>query len=258
MLPPDPAPPRTETGRILLTAVLVAALTGGVAGAVGTRLMDNRLAAASQPIAGTPTGSSEDLSSAAASVQRSVVSIDVRTATGGATGSGFVFDRLGHILTNAHVVANGTRVTVTLSTQRSLPARVVGADTTNDIAVLAIDASASPPPLAMGRSTSVRVGNTVLAVGSPLGLAGTVTSGIVSALNRQVRLGNGTPKGVVQTDASINPGNSGGPLVNARGQVIGVNTAIATLMQGGETGSIGIGFAIPIERATARAQQLLR
>jgi putative serine protease PepD len=242
--------------------VLVAALTGGVAGVVGTRMMDERLpVAASQPVSGTATAtgsSSEDLSSAAAGVQRSVVSIDVRTANGSGTGSGFVFDRAGHILTNAHVVQGGVRVTVTLSDQSSLPARIVGADVANDIAVLAVDASSSPPPLSMGRSVNMRVGNTVLAVGSPLGLAGTVTSGIVSALNRQVRLGNGTPKGVVQTDASINPGNSGGPLVNARGQVIGVNTAIATLMQGGESGSIGIGFAIPIERATARAQQLLR
>jgi putative serine protease PepD len=258
MLPPEPVRRGFETSRVLLAAVLMAALSGGVAGVAGTRLVDNQLAAASQSVSGTTTGTSEDLSSAAAIVQRSVVSINVRTATGSATGSGFVFDKAGHILTNAHVVANGLQVTVTLSNQRSLGARVVGADTTNDIAVLAIAASSSPPPLAMGRSTSVRVGNTVLAVGSPLGLAGTVTSGIVSALNRQVRLGNGTPKGVVQTDASINPGNSGGPLVNARGQVIGVNSAIATLMQGGETGSIGIGFAIPIERATARAQQLLR
>jgi putative serine protease PepD len=263
MLPPESEHPRSESGRsILISAVLVAALTGGVAGVVGTRMMDERLpVAASQPVSGTATAtgsSSEDLSSAAAGVQRSVVSIDVRTANGSGTGSGFVFDRAGHILTNAHVVQGGVRVTVTLSDQSSLPARIVGADVANDIAVLAVDASSSPPPLSMGRSVNMRVGNTVLAVGSPLGLAGTVTSGIVSALNRQVRLGNGTPKGVVQTDASINPGNSGGPLVNARGQVIGVNTAIATLMQGGESGSIGIGFAIPIERATARAQQLLR
>jgi len=261
MMPDEPEPPRSEGGRVLMAAVLTAALTGGVAGVVGTRLMDDRSpAAASQSISGTTTaaGGSEDLSSAAAGVQQSVVSIDVRTATGRSTGSGFVFDQAGHILTNAHVVANGVQVSVTLSDQRNLQARIVGADTTNDIAVLAIDASSSPRPLAMGRSANMRVGNTVLAVGSPLGLAGTVTSGIVSALNRQVRLGSGTPKGVVQTDASINPGNSGGPLVNARGQVIGVNTAIATLMQGGDSGSIGIGFAIPIERATARAQQLLR
>jgi putative serine protease PepD len=168
-----------------------------------------------------------------------------------------VIDRRGRVLTNAHVVGDeGGRVTVVLADQRRLPARVMGFDRANDLAVLAIPTAQSPAPLRFGRSAQVRVGEPVLALGSPLGLQGTITSGIVSALNREVRLGEGGAGGTaLQTDASINPGNSGGPLVNARGEVIGVNTANATLMRGGG-GSIGIGFAIPADRARAGAQRL--
>jgi S1-C subfamily serine protease len=185
-----------------------------------------------------------------------VVSVQVRRGIGGiASGSGFVVDVRGHIVTNDHVVEGGGTITVVGSDGRRRTARLVGRDPSTDIAVLRVDAGAGYRPLAFAPAGQTRVGEPVLAVGSPLGLSGTVTAGIVSALDRRVRLGGGARQTAVQTDASINPGNSGGPLVNARGEVVGVNTAIATLERGG---SIGIGFAIPIERARRVAQQLIQ
>ncbi|MEU5881457.1 trypsin-like peptidase domain-containing protein [Spirillospora sp. NPDC047279] len=256
---------------VLVTAALISALSGAVAGAAGavaTGLVGTKQAEA--PGTGRPVeadaGSTAvtqpgDLRSAAARVQQSVVSINVRGGSGRSTGSGFAIDDQGHILTNAHVVDGGRTFVVMLPDRTNVRASLVGADAANDIAVLSIGAASRLPPLAMGRSSSLRVGDQVLAVGSPLGLAGTVTSGIVSAAQRRVSLGNGRRQSAVQTDASINPGNSGGPLVNTRGQVIGVNTAIATLGQGadgGGSGSIGIGFAIPSERADAVARRLIQ
>ncbi|GAA2091422.1 hypothetical protein GCM10009780_35350 [Actinomadura alba] len=239
-------------------AILAAALTGGAAGIAGATLTSDRgLAPPAQSTAG-PVNGGGDLSDIAARVQPSVVSIEIRGTSSRGTGSGFVIDRGGHVLTNAHVVDGGGEVTVVLPDRRRLPAQVVGTDSAHDIAVLSIAAADSPPPLVFGRSADVRVGDPVLAIGSPLGLAGTVTGGIVSAMNREVRLGGGERQTALQTDASINPGNSGGPLVNARGEVVGVNTAIATLSRGGGSGSIGIGFAIPVDRAVDRAQQLIR
>jgi putative serine protease PepD len=183
-----------------------------------------------------------------------VVSVQVTRGFSRAGGSGFVIDRSGHILTNNHVVASGGSVSIVLQSGRRLRATVVGRDATTDLAVLKVAQSAGLEPLTLGRSADASVGDQVLAVGSPLGLSGTVTAGIVSALDREVRLGSerGT---ALQTDAPINPGNSGGPLVNARGEVIGVNTAIATL---GSQGSIGIGFAIPIDRAAQVADRIIR
>ncbi|HEY7486736.1 MAG TPA: trypsin-like peptidase domain-containing protein [Streptosporangiaceae bacterium] len=258
---PSPGPvttgARTTTGRIIAMAMLAAALTGGVAGVAGARLAGPAAAPIPQSTQG-PANGPGDLSDVAARVQPSVVSVEVRGTRSVATGSGFVLDRVGHILTNAHVVEGGSDATVLLADRRRLTARIVGADSPHDIAVLAVDPADSPPPIALGRSADVRAGDPVLAIGSPLGLAGTVTSGIVSALNREVRLGGGDRQTALQTDASINPGNSGGPLVNTRGEVIGVNTAIATLSRGRDSGSIGIGFAIPVDRAADQAQRLIR
>ncbi|WP_067819334.1 S1C family serine protease, partial [Actinomadura kijaniata] len=205
-----------------------------------------------------PVNGPGDLSDMAARVQVSVVSVEVASGRARASGSGFVVDRGGHIVTNAHVVdgvaGQGGEVAVVLSDRRRLAARVVGADEAQDIAVLAVEPRDSPPPLVMGRSADVRVGDPVLAIGSPLGLAGTVTGGIVSALDRELPGGGSLNGPVLQTDASINPGNSGGPLVNARGEVVGVNTAM--LSRGG-SGSIGIGFAIPADRAVDTARRLI-
>jgi len=237
--------------------LLTAALLGGLAGTGAAWWLGPDVSAepiAQSPPSGrrTPAGGSE--ASAAAAVLPSVV--QVRSDRG--TGSGFVFDRAGHVMTNQHVVAGDERVTLQLTSGRRISAVVVGSDARNDIAVLRADPDALRPAT-MGTSSLVRIGEPVIAIGSPLGLAGTVTAGIVSTTRREARLGEQGTQSVIQTDASINPGNSGGPLVNLDGQVIGVNTAIATVRgPNGSGGNIGIGFAVPIDRALQVATRLLR
>jgi S1-C subfamily serine protease len=235
-----------------VAVIAVSAGTGGVAGYVAGRDEGGTVAAA-PPAAGVPS----DLVGAAARALPGVVSVQVDAGSGGtSSGSGFVLDDRGHIVTNNHVVAAGSGGTVSIvgSDGRRLTADVVGTDPNSDIAVLQVSPSTALRPLDLADLNATRVGEPVLALGSPLGLSGTVTAGIVSALDRQVRLGGQVRQTAVQTDASINPGNSGGPLVNTRGEVIGVNTAIATL-EG--SGSIGIGFAIPIDRAQQVANALI-
>jgi S1-C subfamily serine protease len=170
------------------------------------------------------------------------------------TGSGFLVDRTGHILTNYHVIQGADRrsgVIVEFEDNISRRAVVVGQDPDNDLAVLSVDMSGVPSvePLQLGDSSSVRVGDPTLAIGNPFGLDRTLTSGIVSALQRQIQAPNGFAiDNVIQTDAPINPGNSGGPLIDASGRVIGINSQIETA-SGGGNGSIGIGFAVPINTA---------
>ncbi|TCB98497.1 trypsin-like serine protease [Micromonospora zingiberis] len=235
-----------------LTLVAVSAGTGGAAGHLAAR--DDAPASAGAPPAGSPAPATGDLVAAADLVLAGVVSVQVSSGGRGASGSGFLIDDRGHVITNDHVVARGGAVDVVGQDGRRLSARLVGRDPGTDIAVLRVDPGSGLRPLALAPSGQTRVGEPVLAVGSPLGLSGTVTAGIVSALDRPVRLGGGARQAAVQTDASINPGNSGGPLVNGRGEVVGVNTAIATL-EG--SGNIGIGFAVPIERAAQVAQRLI-
>ncbi|CAN5329157.1 hypothetical protein BH09ACT12_BH09ACT12_13330 [soil metagenome] len=187
---------------------------------------------------------------------------------GGATGSGFVLDKQGHIITNNHVVASaaedGGSIQVVDYDGNSYDAQLVGRSTVYDIAVLLVPGATDLPPAALGRSERLRVGDGVVAFGSPLGLTSTVTSGIVSALRRPVTTGalgdESSYINAVQTDAAINPGNSGGPLVNLRGQVVGVNSAIATNggTANGEAGNIGVGFAIPVEQVRITADQILK
>jgi S1-C subfamily serine protease len=168
---------------------------------------------------------------------------------GTASGSGFVLDRDGFVLSNAHVVDRARDVTVTLGDDEEVPAEVVGADLSSDLAVLKIDPEEvrNLTPLPLGESRDVEVGDPTVAIGNPFGFDRTVTTGIVSAIQRQITAPNGfSIDNVLQTDASINPGNSGGPLLDARGRVIGVNSQIAT---GGASGSVGIGFAVPIDAA---------
>jgi S1-C subfamily serine protease len=175
---------------------------------------------------------------------------------GTATGSGFVIDTDGHILTNNHVVAGAGTIRVKLgSSDTSYDAKKVGADPATDLALLRIDAPSSElHPLALGDSSSVQVGDPVVAIGNPFGLDRTVTTGIVSARQRQIRAPNGFAiSNVIQTDASINPGNSGGPLINSSGQVIGITSQIETA---GGGGSVGIGFAIPSNTAREVVSQL--
>jgi S1-C subfamily serine protease len=177
---------------------------------------------------------------------------------GTATGTGFVIDHSGHILTNAHVVDGASKIEVTLGrkdTSTPIPATVVGKDTSTDVAVLKVNAPSDQlHPLPLGDSSQVHVGDPVVAIGNPFGLDRTVTAGIVSALQRQIQAPNGFQiDNVIQTDASINPGNSGGPLLDANGRVIGINSQIES--QSG--GNVGIGFAVPINTARNVAQQIL-
>lgn len=218
------------------------------------------------PASGTPviqrsstSGMSGDsLTSLYRSVKGGVVFVQATTQaatdpfgeqTGGqtASGSGFVYDGQGHIITNEHVVDGASSVSVRIGENgRLIPAQVVGADTSTDIAVLKVDPAQAGTlqPLRTGSSSSAQVGQSVIAIGSPFGLQGTLTSGIVSALNRQIQSPSGTAiSGALQTDAAINPGNSGGPLLDSSGRVIGINAQIAS-----ESGSSsGVGFAIPID-----------
>lgn len=250
-LPRKGAPP--PKGRLLVTVALVAALTGAAAGVAGAQLSEGAEpapAAALPRVAPAPSAGLSGLSATAARVLPSVVSVE----TGSGGGSGFAVDGRGHILTNAHVIRGSDRATVVLNDGRRINARVIGEDDDEDLAVLEVDYPRELTPATLGRSGDLAVGDQVLAIGSPLGLSGTVTAGIVSALDREVRLGS-VRCTAVQTDASINPGNSGGPLVNARGEVVGVNTAIASGRGGG---NIGIGFAIPIDRAAPIAERIIR
>jgi S1-C subfamily serine protease len=187
----------------------------------------------------------------AADVSPSVVRIDVASASGRGAGSGVLYSPEGHIITNAHVVGDRTEVAVTLADGERLAGEVLGADPMSDVAVVKIPGSYLPVP-AYAQDTP-QVGETAIAIGSPFGLDGSVTAGVVSALNRTFATRQGPQVDMIQTDAAINPGNSGGALVDGRGRIIGINTAIFS--RGGD--SAGIGFAIPVATATAIADQLI-
>jgi putative serine protease PepD len=192
-----------------------------------------------------------------------VVTVDAAGGGNGGSGSGFVLDTAGYILTNYHVIAvaaQGGSIIVGLADGGEEPARLVGRSTSYDLAVLQIDRQ-DLQAAALGNSDNVRVGDTAIAIGAPLGLSETVTQGIVSALDRPVTAGGVGETAfisAIQTDAAINPGNSGGPLLNGSGEVIGVNSAIATLAgRAGEGGSIGLGFSIPINQAVRIADEII-
>jgi putative serine protease PepD len=203
--------------------------------------------------------------SISALVTPSVVSISVKTAAGGGTGSGSIYrstSSLSYIITNNHVVedaATSGTIRVEFADGSEIAATIVGRDRMYDIAVLQVR-KGNLPPIALGDSSKISVGEEVLAIGSPLGLANTVTQGIISALNRPVTAGTTDSTSYVnaiQTDAAINPGNSGGALVDAQGRIIGVNSAIATLTSGGVSGSIGLGFSIPINEAKRVVDEII-
>jgi S1-C subfamily serine protease len=172
-------------------------------------------------------------------------------------GSGFIINDDGEILTNNHVVNGSRNLTVTLSDKSQYPATVVGIDRRNDLAILKIKASHKLPFVRLGNSDNIVVGQKVLAIGNPFGLEGTLTTGIISSLGRSLSNEDGTElEGLIQTDAAINPGNSGGPLLDSSGNVIGINTAIyGSQTASGEAGSIGIGFAMPINRAKEKLEE---
>jgi putative serine protease PepD len=203
---------------------------------------------------------------AAAKAAPSVVTIYVSSASASGSGSGVVLTEDGYVLTNNHVVANGGTVQVRTADGTLYDAEIVGTDPTSDLAVLRLDAAEDLSPATFADSDEVQVGDVAVAIGAPLGLSNTVTDGIISATDRAVATG-GTPDeatviDAIQTDAAINPGNSGGALVNGAGEVIGINTAIATVASGipggqGQSGNIGVGFAIPSNHATRVAQEII-
>ena len=259
--------------KVVTAFVIGAAVAGTIATAATTTTLgsvkacaDNRTQALYLSSTGTCSssrtlvelgGTGMNTKAIASLVTPSVVSISVTTATGGGTGSGSIYKSSAtssYIITNNHVVnTSGAAATikVELSNGDQYPATIVGQDSGYDIAVLKIQMG-NLPAVTIGDSTKVSVGDPVLAIGSPLGLASTVTSGIVSALNRPVSTGTVDAQSYVdaiQTDAAINPGNSGGALIDAQGRIIGVNSAIATLSSGSTSGSIGLGFSIPINEA---------
>lgn len=268
------AQPSTAHGGVKV-AIIAGIIAGLISGALGYTIADKTLGGGSAQ--STLTSVKGDTSPRAANsiagiaklVLPVVVSIDVSDGTGSGTGSGFIVRSSAtssYILTNNHVVAsaaNGGQINVVFQDQTETEATIVGRDPSYDLAVIKINKGNLPIAI-LGNSDDVVVGDTAIAIGSPLGLTGTVTSGIVSALDRPVTAGGASESSfinAIQTDAAINPGNSGGPLVNARGQVIGINSAIATLGNNSfgatETGSIGLGFAIPINEARRVANQLI-
>ncbi|MGA9749001.1 MAG: trypsin-like peptidase domain-containing protein, partial [Nocardioides sp.] len=261
----------------LLAASLVVGGLSGLAGAAGFSAVDDLVGGDEQQTsapAGSTTSTVSDSSDipavdgsveqVASSVLPSVVKINVSGAQASGSGSGIILSEDGEILTNNHVVevaAEGGRISVSFSDGTSAPAEIVGTDPLTDLAVIQAQDVSRLAPATLGQSGQLDVGEEVVAIGSPFGLEATVTSGIVSALNRPVSAGESgsdTTYPAVQTDAAINPGNSGGPLVNMRGEVVGINSSIRSTSGGvgGEAGSIGLGFAIPLDNVLPIVDQL--
>ncbi|MFJ6992569.1 S1C family serine protease [Streptomyces sp. NPDC003090] len=279
--PAAPAAPRKRRSGGLVAAVLVAALAaGGVGGGIGywaAERNDSATTSTTVSVGDTPADFKRDpgtVAAVAAKALPSVVTIEAKAGgaeSEGGTGTGFVYDKEGHILTNNHVVASaaeGGTVTATFSDGRKFDAEVVGRAQGYDVAVLKLrNAPSGLAPLPLGNSDKVLVGDSTIAIGAPFGLSNTVTTGIISAKNRPVASSDGSGgknsyMSALQTDASINPGNSGGPLLDGRGAVIGINSAIQSPGSGGigqsQAGSVGLGFAIPINQAKNVAEQLIK
>jgi putative serine protease PepD len=246
---------RSTLGAFLLGGALTLTVVAGIAIAGVLDLSSNKKSTTTSTPTATSRGSavaarsttSGSLASLYRRVSSGVVYVEAATGQGTASGSGVLLDGDGHVVTNEHVVEGAQAVRVRLGDHGSpVDAQVVGADPSTDVAVLKIDAGAvgSAKPLALGDSSQLQIGQTAVAIGSPFGLEGTLTTGIVSALHRQIQSPSGqTIDGAIQTDAAINPGNSGGPLLDKAGRVVGLNAQIAS-----ESGtSSGVGFAIPID-----------
>ncbi|NNG18416.1 PDZ domain-containing protein [Naumannella sp. ID2617S] len=279
------------TGAVLALATFTALVVGGAAGFGGALLArpDSQVtavaptptratpgpsgspAATTRPTPASRPGVPGDTVSVAQTVLPSTVTIAFRSGGRSGTGSGFVLNAEGHVMTNNHVVegaANGGELQVELPDGERVPASIIGRSPSYDLAVIKVPASAKLVPVQLGESDGVRPGQPVVAVGAPLGLGGTVTAGIVSAVDRPLSVGGGQGAddavayiNGIQTDASINPGNSGGPLADAAGRIIGVNSAILTLggsSSANQGGNIGLGFAIPIKHAQVVGDQLVR
>ncbi|MGH3859792.1 trypsin-like peptidase domain-containing protein [Actinokineospora sp.] len=269
-------PPRRKTGGLVAGMTVLALIVGGAAGAAGGYLVaDSRSPVstssaldapkpAKQASTPAPEGSVEAV---AQKVLPSVVQLQVRGRSSAGEGSGFVISQDGLIVTNNHVVeaaADDGEIVAVFQDGRSAKATIVGRDPSSDLAVVRAERISGLAVVELGSSDDLRVGQSVVAIGSPFELSGTVTSGIVSSLNRPTRAGGedgsqATVMDAIQTDAAINPGNSGGPLVNMRGQVVGINSAIYSPRSGsGAGGSVGIGFAIPIDQARRTADEIVK
>jgi putative serine protease PepD len=249
-----------------LMLMSVAALAGGSAGAIVATTRDPEVRTVTTAVTATTPGS---VAAAAATTTTTsltasdiykkasagVVDLVVTTPSGEAEGSGFVVDAQGDIVTDAHVIDGATAIRATFADGRKAIARLVGADAASDLAVVKVTVSASRlHPLTLADSSTAAVGDGVLAIGSPFGLSETLTTGVVSALHRSLTSPSGTTiRGVIQTDAAINHGNSGGPLLNADGNVVGVNAQI----ESGSGGNVGIGFAIPSDTVRTVAAGLI-
>ncbi|WP_328340785.1 S1C family serine protease [Streptomyces violaceus] len=274
---PAPKPGRRRGG--LVVAILAAALVaGGLGGGLGYTLAKNNDENSGSTTVSASTSGGDlkrdpgTVAGVAAKALPSTVTIEAESNSGeGGTGTGFVFDKQGHIVTNNHVVAgavDGGKLTATFPSGKKYDAEVVGNAQGYDVAVVKLkDAPSDLKPLTLGDSEKVAVGDATIAIGAPFGLSDTVTTGIISAKNRPVASSDGSGSqasymSALQTDASINPGNSGGPLLDAQGNVIGINSAIQSTGNGGfgtgQSGSIGLGFAIPINQAEYVAQELIK
>ncbi|MET9102814.1 S1C family serine protease [Streptomyces antibioticus] len=275
----QPAPKVGKGRGGLVAALLIAALVaGGLGGGIGYTLAKNDDSSGSTTVSSSTSGGAVKrdpgtVAGVAAKALPSTVTIEAESSNGeGGTGTGFVFDTQGHIVTNNHVVADavdGGKVTATFPDGKKYNAEVVGHAQGYDVAVIKLkNAPSNLKPLTLGNSDEVAVGDSTIAIGAPFGLSNTVTTGIISAKNRPVASSDGSGSSssymsALQTDASINPGNSGGPLLDAQGNVIGINSAIQSTGSGGlggaaQSGSIGLGFAIPINQAKYVAQQLIK
>ncbi|MFJ6372911.1 S1C family serine protease [Streptomyces virginiae] len=285
-----PAPRAKRPVALLAAVALAAALVGGGTAAAVEQLMD-RQAGGTGGVDGTTVSrsSSGTVAGVAEQVSPSVVRIDVRTGSGQGTGSGIVLTADGEIVTNNHVVSGAAEVQVTMSDGKKYPAKIVGTDPAKDLALIKLQGASGLKPATLGDSGGVKVGDQVVAIGSPDGLTGTVTSGIVSALNREVKVPKSeqqSPQGrqqgedswpfsfggrqfngntgsdttsykALQTDASLNPGNSGGALVDMNGRIVGMPSAIYSPASGNAAaGSVGLGFAIPVDTIKADLDSL--
>lgn len=283
--PVAPAPKKRARGPLALlaaVAIVAAAIGGGTAYAFQELTGNDTVATSSTSTNVVPTGKKGDVATIAAAVSPSVVEISATLSNGSSTGSGVIITSNGEIVTNNHVISGASSIKVTTSSGKSYTAKVVGTDSKKDLALIKLEGASGLKAATLGNSSGVQVGDTVVAIGSPEGLSGTVTSGIVSALNRDVTVstdegqsqGQGGGDGrwpfsfggqqfngdtgsstttykAIQTDASLNPGNSGGALIDAAGNIIGINSAMYSASSqsssgSSDAGSVGLGFAIPI------------
>lgn len=273
---PPPVPQRPKgRGKVVAgvaaLVLIVGGLSGGLGGYLGYTFANDSSSVSSldsprpaSQASNAPAGSVEDVAN---KLLPSVVQIQVTTRSGAGEGSGFIISGNGQIVTNNHVIegaASGGDIKVVFHDGKTATAKILGRDPSSDIAVIQADGVSNLPVVQLGNSGDMKTGQAVVAIGSPFELSGTVTSGIVSSVNRPVSAGGdrnsqATVLNAIQTDAAINPGNSGGPLVNMQGQVVGINSAIYSPSQGqGQAGSVGIGFAIPMDQARRTIDEIVK